>query len=113
MNTCFEESLDRFKKIDHYLGIALTNEEIANAIIDENKTFWQDESIDTLSNQENEKQRSFKLACSNARSQWNQVKQSFRDRDICLERKKGEEFSLLTEVVKFASNKPLFATGSK
>jgi len=50
MNTCFEESLDRFKKIDHYLGIALTNEEIANAIIDENKTFWQDESIDTLSN---------------------------------------------------------------
>ncbi len=60
MNTCLRESLDRFKKIDHYLGIALTNNEIANAIKDENKTFWLVEGMAILSDQENEKYLSFK-----------------------------------------------------
>ena len=49
MNTCLQESLDRFKKIDHYLGIALTTSEIANAIKNENKTFWLVEGMDILS----------------------------------------------------------------
>ena len=40
MKNCLLEALEKFRKIDHYLGISLAANEIAAGIKDDSKTFW-------------------------------------------------------------------------
>lgn len=118
---CFEKANSYFKKISHLRGIALANKHMRNFVIyqleqataEHNERHKDHDHEHTEENHWTQGQAEKQKLINDLDSNYHMNIANFRtqaeqSRDRCITRRHGDDFSLLTEIVKSCDNKPLF-----